>query len=352
MMIIDGRRVTFGIHYNFRNPPHWGRPWADVYRETFEHIELAEQLGYDDVWTTEHHFIDDGYSPSILPLCAAIAARTHRVGIGTRVLLGPLYDPLRLAEDTATVDVISDGRLILGIGLGYRMEEYAAMGVSPRQRGAVLEELVHLLRAAWAAGPLDFAGQFHEYHGVEVTPKPVQQPIPIWIGGGVEAAGRRAGRLGDGLLAEGTIAAAYVEQLERTRPGAVSRASAGVPWALVDEDPERAWAEIGEHVLYQRRAANGWLSANGRPEFFPNLPETPTEYLALNPDVVVTPQRARQLVTDAVARSSTDEVNIAWYGIPPGVPPTRTHHSIELFAAEMLAGEETSDQDASERRTK
>lgn len=338
MLELAGRRVTFGVHYNFRNPPRWGHPWQDVYAETLEHIQLAEALGFDDVWTTEHHFIEDGYSPSILTLCAAIAARTNRVRIGTRVLLAPFYHPLRLAEDAATVDVISGGRLILGVGLGYRDEEYDGLGVPTRSRGLRLEEVVAVLRQAWTPADVDFSGRFFSFSGVNVTPKPVQQPIPIWIGGGSPATASRAARIGDGLLAGGELASMYREELERSRPGQVSRSSVGVPWALIAEDPDKAWAAIGEHVLYQRRAANDWLTTNGHPALFPGLPAEMTQDRAWNPDVVVTPARAREIVLQAVEQAPTDEVSVAWYGIPPGVRPAATHRSLELFAAEMLAG--------------
>jgi probable F420-dependent oxidoreductase len=338
MLQLAGRRVTFGIHYNFRNPPRWGRPWHDVYAETLEHIRLAEALGFDDVWTTEHHFLDDGYSPSILTLCAAIAARTNRIRVGTRVLLAPLYNPMRLAEDAATVDVISGGRLILGLGLGYRAEEYAGLGVTAESRGHRLEEVIAVLRQAWAPADVNFSGRFFSYSGVNVTPKPVQQPIPIWIGGESPATARRAARIGDGLLAGGELASLYRAELDGSRPGTVSRSSAGVPWALIAEDPDEAWSRIGAHVLYQRHAANCWLTANGRRALYPNLPAEATPDRSWNRDIVVTPARARELVLEAVQQAPTEEVSVAWYGIPPGVPPAATYRSLELFADEMLAG--------------
>jgi probable F420-dependent oxidoreductase len=335
---LAGRRVTFGIHYNFRNPVRWQRPWQDVYAETLEHIQLAEALGFDDVWTTEHHFIEDGYSPAILMLCAAIAARTSRVGIGTRVLLAPLYNPVRLAEDAATADVLSGGRLILGVGLGYRDEEYAGLGIPTGSRGQRLEEIVSVLRQAWGPSPVDFSGRFFAYDGVQVTPKPVQQPIPVWIGGGSPATALRAARIGDGLLAGGALARQYREELARVRPDQVSRSSAGVPWALIAEDPDATWAAIGEHVLYQRRTANQFLTANGHPALYPGLPDEATQDRSWNPDIVVTPARARELVVQAAEQAQTDEVSVAWYGIPPGVPPALCQRSLELFAAEMLTG--------------
>ena len=127
--------MQFGLIYDFRNPKRWERPFPALYAEQLEQIAYAEQLGFDSVWITEHHFVEDGYTPSVLTMAAAIAVRTRRIRIGTWVLLLPLHHALRVAEDAATVDILSGGRLDLGMGLGYRVEEFAALGVDRRQRG-------------------------------------------------------------------------------------------------------------------------------------------------------------------------------------------------------------------------
>src|SRR6516225_8988280 len=127
-------RIKFGYQLDFRNPPNSGRSFTDLYRDCLEQVEIAESLGFDSIWLTEHHFTDDGYLPSMLPAAAAIAARTRRVTIGTFVLLAPFQHPLKLAEDAAVVDVISNGRLRLGLGQGYRQEEFDGFGVPRAER--------------------------------------------------------------------------------------------------------------------------------------------------------------------------------------------------------------------------
>ena len=121
--------LRFGLWYDFRNPPAWKQDGTELYRAILDQCVRAEELGWDDIWLSEHHFLDDAYTPSMLPLGCAIAARTERVEIGTSVLLLPLHDPVRVAEDAATLDVLSGGRLQLGLGVGYRVEEFIGFDI-------------------------------------------------------------------------------------------------------------------------------------------------------------------------------------------------------------------------------
>jgi alkanesulfonate monooxygenase SsuD/methylene tetrahydromethanopterin reductase-like flavin-dependent oxidoreductase (luciferase family) len=134
------RKVKVGYQFDFRNPPGLGLSFAELYREMFRQAERAEELGFDSLWLTEHHFTDDGYLPSMIPMASALAARTQRVTIGTYVLLVPFCHPVKLAEDAAVTDVISNGRLRLGFGLGYRPEEFEGFGIPRSERlGRTLE---------------------------------------------------------------------------------------------------------------------------------------------------------------------------------------------------------------------
>ena len=158
----------------------------------------AETSGFDGAWTSEHHFVDDGYLPSPLLPLVAIAERTTRITLGTQVMLAPLYSPVKLAEDTAVLDQLSGGRLCLGIGLGYQGKEYKAFGTTATKRVAALERCVHVLRQSWRGEPVDIGDD----EQVSVRPLPRQEPGPaILLGAIAEAGVRRSARIADGFVA-------------------------------------------------------------------------------------------------------------------------------------------------------
>lgn len=193
--------MDFGFYLPNQDPPR-GEHIQRLYDEVLEMCELGDRLGYATCFASEHHGLPDGYIPSPLVLCAAAAARTTRIQLGTGVMLLPLWHPVRVAEDGALIDIISKGRFALGAGLGLVEREYDMYEVDMKRAPSRFEEALQIVRSAWTSERFSFAGRHFTLDNVSVTPKPVQSPPPIWVGGMSDRSVERAGRLGDGWLTD------------------------------------------------------------------------------------------------------------------------------------------------------
>ena len=331
--------MQFGLVYDFRNPKRWGRPFPELYAEQLDQIAYAEQLGFDSVWITEHHFVEDGYTPSVLPITAAIAARTRRIRIGTWVLLLPLHNALHVAEDAATVDILSNGRLDLGMGLGYRREEFAAFGVDRRQRGRIMDEGVELIRRAWTEERVTFEGRFYAVHDLQVTPKPVQRPHPpLWLGARGTAPARRAARFRAGLLLVGPPAVyhAYAEALRAEGVDPAAMPVLGSRACIVADDPDRAWQEVRDHVHYTGSLYGDW---------YREAADLPTDADRIGrPIADPEARRAGYLIgpADAVIagieawRTTVPYTHMIFTATPAGMRTASTTPWLERFAREVM----------------
>lgn len=267
--------MNYGLWYDFRNPAPWQQPFDTFYADTLAQISAAEKLGFDSVWLTEHHFCEDGYTPSPLVLAGAIGARTERMRIATNLLLLPLHDPVRLAEDAATLSLITNGRFDLGLGIGYRQLEFDQFGRKLSQRPSMMEEGVEIIRRAWSGEPVNFSGKRFSVGDLRVTPTPVSKP-DLLLGGMVEPAIARAAAIGDGFLCTGGIGLdLYGQALAKAgKSQAQGKVVLGC-WAIIAQDPEAEAAKLGEHVLYQTNEYIRW-GAFGPPAETP-LFETPAD---------------------------------------------------------------------------
>lgn len=178
-MALSPRGLKIGVNVRFKNPDPWKLGWDRVYREHLEYAAAADRLGFDGVWVPEHHCVPSGYNPAPFVSLAALAQATTRCWIGTQPLLLPLYNPVMAAEQAAVVDVLSGGRLILGVAAGYRAGDFEVLGFEKKDRGALTEEALGvLLRALRGQTPFDHQGRFYKLKGVELHPQPLQAGGP------------------------------------------------------------------------------------------------------------------------------------------------------------------------------
>src|SRR5258706_14452758 len=150
------------------------------FHDALEEVVRGEELGFDSVWMEEHHSVVDHYWPSPLPVLAGFATRTFRVTLGTDILVAPFYHPVRLAEDVALLDVMSGGRVVLGVAIGYKPDEFALYGVDLEKRGARFEEQLAIMKGLWTKESVSFKGTYYTVEG-RLEPKPIAKPHPpVW----------------------------------------------------------------------------------------------------------------------------------------------------------------------------
>tara|TARA_B100001123_G_scaffold120587_2_gene140388 strand:- start:1691 stop:2701 length:1011 start_codon:yes stop_codon:yes gene_type:complete len=192
--------MKFGLYSSIANPPR-GEDLPRCVDEVIEEAKLAEQAGFDSCFFGEHHQDKDGFLPSPLIVCTAVAAATTTLRVGTSVILLPLHHPVRLAEDVVTLDVVSKGRVTLGVGLGYQPADFRTFGVEMDDRVELFEEKVEIIRRSWSRESFSFDGKHHQIDDMRVMPDPIQNPHPpIWIGASAPVSGRRAGTIGDAIV--------------------------------------------------------------------------------------------------------------------------------------------------------
>ena len=330
-------KVRFGYQLDFRNPPGSERNFATLYRDLLEQVELAEALGFDSIWLTEHHFTDDGYLPAMLPAAAAIAARTKRVTIGTFVLLAPFQHPLKLAEDAAVVDVISNGRLRLGLGQGYRQEEFEGFGVPRAERLGRTLETIEILKLAWTGQRFSFDGKYFHFKDVRVLPTPVSHPYPelLW-GAGAPKAIRRAAKMGLSFACVGgrKEMEIYTEALKQAgrNPADFSLVNSRVVY--IADTAQEAWNEVGDALMYQAEHYGKWLSAAAGTTDMSKVLIRPDPERLKRTSILGPPQEVRARITAVIESGPiTDLITVAQL---PGLDPAKARRSLERFGREVL----------------
>lgn len=152
-----------------------------IYDRALERVHIMDQNDYDAVWVAEHHFSTYSVCPSVHMMCTHFAAHTKKLRIGTGVSLAAFYNPIRLAEEVALLDVLSDGRVNWGAGSGFDPTEFRAFGINREEKHPRFRENVDIVLQAWKSEKLSYNGQYYQYEDIEVLPKPLQNPIPVWM---------------------------------------------------------------------------------------------------------------------------------------------------------------------------
>jgi alkanesulfonate monooxygenase SsuD/methylene tetrahydromethanopterin reductase-like flavin-dependent oxidoreductase (luciferase family) len=320
--------AMFGLRFDLRNPG-----FADVsdvarYQSAVEMAAWADRLGAMTVVLSEHHGSSDGYLPSPLTLAAGIAARTTSVRISVMSLIVPFYDPLRLAEDVAVVDLLSGGRLDVVVAGGYVHREFEMFGVPRSERPKRVHETVDTLRAAWTGEPFEFRGRT-----VQVLPTPAQPGGPrITLGGSSEAAARRAARIADGFMpTDAAFWPHYRDEcavLGKADPGPAPEASGRV--TVLAKDSDRAWDELAPYFLHEMNAYGAWqaeadLATPYRPVSGIDELRSLGQYQVLTPEAYIEELRANGATAFAMLHPMVG-----------GIPPDRAWESLRLFEQDVL----------------
>ena len=308
------------------------------YREALEEVTRAEDLGFDSVWMEEHHSVANHYWPSPFTVLAGFATRTSRVTLGTDIAVAAFYHPVRLAEDVALLDVMSGGRAVLGIALGYKPDEFALYGVDLARRGARFEEQLEIVRGLWTRDRVSFKGTYYTVEG-RLEPRPVQTPHPpLWIGGWGDLTLRRAATLGDNWIPGPTADLARLLAGKRQFLGNLEAAGRPTPteWPLtrdviIADTDARARELAEEHIMvaYRKEYAGGW-----RHPFIDAGIATDLDKLMADRFIIGGPDECRRQIRRFVEQYGMTHLICRTFF--PGMPHAHIMREIELIAREVM----------------
>lgn len=327
-------KLTFGFLYDFRNPPQWHRPWEALYAETLDVIAETEAMGFGAAYLPEHHLADDGYLPAPFAMLAALAVKTRTMRLATGVALAPLYDPVRFAQDAAIIDILSNGRLDVGLGIGYRKRETAAFGVDFTRRGARFDEFLEIVTRLWAGDTVDFAGKHFAVQGARLSPPAPRGRVPLYIGGFSAKAIDRVARLGDGYVGNPEVWEAHAGQMrERGRDPATVGVRIPALTTFVARDPAAAMAELAPYFLHANNAYSVFFAEDQALGTAGMQPKTLEEYKASGELSIMTPAEATAMLQDLRSRMPLEHYVFA---MPPGLPAERFLHYARDIAQDVL----------------
>lgn len=320
------------LRFNFASPEGDTTRQREMVRAAMEMATWGDTRGVAAVSIDEHHVTGHGWSSNPVMAAAMFLQNTRNLIVSIDCALGPLWNPLRLAEDIRFVDMTSARRLLTTIGLGYRSVEYEAMGVDFDRRGVLMDQLLEALLAAWSAADIvDGESSSRIGAGTWSQPHP-----PLYIGGGVRATARRAVRFKLGLSLPAhlpELARYYFDLCEQdgVTPNLIMPAAVNRGMIFLHEDPEQAWAELGVHILWEAVTYGGWV--DGVPRSSMHLPGVRTL------EAVRASGRYRFLTPDELVREANDSADfgaMVFHPLVGGMPINEAWKSVQLFTDEVL----------------
>ncbi len=247
--------LRVGVVHDFRNTAATGMTNAELYAALMDQVVWLDGIGLDLVWFTEHHFLDDGYLPSWIPVASAMAARTKHARFSCDVCLLPFNHPIRLAEDLAVLDTLSNGRVELGVGMGYAPHEFKGFGLPVSRRVSLTDEGIAVLKLAFTGEKFSFRGKRYDFQDVTIRPGYVQAGgPPLWVAAMSEAGAQRCARADANLLPQGprsTVLDPWRAELAATGRDPDSYRVGIIRSCLVTDDPDRDWPAVRQAERYR-----------------------------------------------------------------------------------------------------
>ena len=328
------KKLRLGVAYDFRNPPASGLSHHELYAAIMDQVVWLDGLGLELVWFTEHHFVEDGYLPSWIPVAAAMAARTKHMRFSCDVCLLPFNHPIRLAEDLAVLDNISGGRVELGVGMGYAPHEFKGFGLPVARRVSLTDEGLAVLRRAFTGEKFSFQGKRYDFQDVKIAPGYVQEGgPPLWVAAMGEPGALRAAQHRTNLLPQGPRTRTLDVWAAKVREsgGDPSQFRIGIIRScLVTNDSERDWglvrvAERRRMEVYNRfRQESGGHGGVAGITKEQSIPQT---------WVVGDVEHCVAELSSFIEEHGLTDI-VSW-AVPPGMRPDQMNTSLELYAREV-----------------
>lgn len=320
--------MQLNLRYDM-NSPSFGTPHPAMYRTAIEQSAWADKLGFTQVFLAEHHGAEDGYCPSPMVMAASIFGVTEKINVHLSALVVTMHDPLRLAEDLAVLDNISNGRIWLTAGMGYRPHEFEMFGKDITKKLGLMNKALDTLKKAWGGEPFEYEGRT-----VRVTPRGIQPGGPkIYMGGSTDKSALRAAKGGyqyfPGHPGLWDIYAEERAKLGFPPPEPLVKSIAS--FLYVTDDPERDWPRVAPHVAYATNTYAQWATERGDGDTLYKAAET-VEALKAMPNIkVLTPVQCFEWLKTQPANAG-----INFHALLGGLDPELSWASLRLFEREVL----------------